>query len=105
VQQECGFFCINIAHHDRIESAHIGPAGIYNSNMEVDRLDILAAIVDAEEIATAVLSVAFYVSDKIGSIHCLLADGLCQKVERDGSRAVIYAAEKTTTLQRFRKPL
>ena len=56
-------------------------------------LALLAAIAEAEEIATAVPSVAFYVSEQPGSIHRLLAEGLCQKVERGGPRAVIYAAE------------
>jgi mannitol-1-phosphate 5-dehydrogenase len=37
--------------------------------------------------------VAFYRSDKPGSIHRLLATGLCKKVEQGGPRAVIYAAE------------
>jgi len=93
VRQEGGFFCVNIAHRDRVESACVGPVEIYNPAMETDRQDILAAIVEAEEIATAVPSVAFYVSDKPGSIHRLLADGLCQKVNLNGPRAVIYAAE------------
>jgi mannitol-1-phosphate 5-dehydrogenase len=93
VQREGGYFCVNIAHRDQVESAHLGPIEIHNPAMETDRQDILAAIVDAEEIATAVPSVAFYVSDKPGSIHRLLAEGLCQKIERGGPRAVIYAAE------------
>jgi mannitol-1-phosphate/altronate dehydrogenase len=93
VQKERGNFCVNIAHRDQVESAHVGPIEIYNPAVESDRQDILAAIVEAEEIATAVPSVAFYTSDKPGSIHRLLADGLCQKVEQDGPRVVVYAAE------------
>jgi mannitol-1-phosphate 5-dehydrogenase len=93
VKQEGGYFCVNIAHHDRVESARVGPVDVYDPNVEVDRLDVLAAIIEAEEIATAVPSVAFYVSEKVGSIHRLLADGLCQKIEQDGPRAVVYAAE------------
>jgi mannitol-1-phosphate 5-dehydrogenase len=93
VQKERGNFCVNIAHRDQVESAHVGPIEIYNPAVESDRLDILAAIVEAEEIATAVPSVAFYTSDKPGSIHRLLADGLCQKVEQGGPRVVVYAAE------------
>jgi mannitol-1-phosphate 5-dehydrogenase len=93
VQREGGYFCVNIAHHDRVELARVGPVEIHNPAVESDRLNILADIVDAEEIATAVPSVAFYVSEKAGSIHRLLAEGLCQKVERDGPRAVVYAAE------------
>lgn len=93
VRQEGGSFCINIAHRDRVESACVGPVEIYDPAVEADRQKILGAIVEAEEIATAVPSVAFYVSDKSGSIHRLLADGLCQKVDLNGPRAVIYAAE------------
>ena len=91
--REGGYFCVNIAHRDQVESARVGPIEIYNPAVEADQQDILAAIVEAEEIATAVPSVAFYVSDKPGSIHRLLADGLCQKIEQGGPRAVIYAAE------------
>jgi len=93
VQREGGDFCVNIAHRDRVESAHFGPVEIHDPAVEADQQAILAAIVEAEEIATAVPSVAFYVSDKPGSIHRLLAEGLCQKIERSGPRAVIYAAE------------
>ena len=93
VRREGGYFCVNIAHHDRVESARVGPVDIYDPNIEADRLDILAAIVEAEEIATAIPSVAFYVSEKPGSIHRLLADGLCQKIEKNRPRAVVYAAE------------
>ncbi len=93
VRQEGGFFCVNIAHRDRVESACLGPVEIYDPGVEADRKNILAAIAEAEEIATAVPSVGFYVSEKPGSIHRLLADGLCQKVDLNGRRAVIYAAE------------
>jgi mannitol-1-phosphate 5-dehydrogenase len=93
VQQEKGHFCVNIAHRDRVESTRVGSIEIYNPGTETDRSDIMAAIVEAEEIATAIPSVAFYVSDKPGSIHRLLADGLLQKVEQGGPRVVIYAAE------------
>jgi mannitol-1-phosphate 5-dehydrogenase len=93
VRQAGGFFCVNIAHCDRVESACIGPIEIYNPAVETDRAAILAAVAEAEEIATAVPSVAFYVSDRPGSIHRVLAEGLCEKVERGGARAVIYAAE------------
>ena len=93
VRLEGGFFCVNIAHRDRVESACIGPVEIYDPAVEADRVVLLAAITEAEEIATAVPSVAFYVSEKPGSIHRLLAEGLCQKAELEGPRAVIYAAE------------
>ena len=93
VRREGGSFCVNIARHDRVEPACIGPVEIYNPAGEADRAALLAAIADAKEIATAVPSVAFYVSEKPGSLHRLLAEGLCRKVERGGPRAIVYAAE------------
>jgi len=93
VRQEGGSFCVNIAHRDRVESACVGPVEIYDPAVEADRQKILGAIVEAEEIATAVPSVAFYVSDRSGSIHRLLAEGLYKKVHLNGPRTVIYAAE------------
>ena len=93
VRREDGFFCVNIAHRDRVESVRIGPIEIHDPVEQADRQGILSAIVEAEEIATAVPSVAFYVSDKSGSIHRLLAEGLCRKVEQGGPRLVVYAAE------------
>lgn len=43
--------------------------------------------------ATAVPSVRHYASDSPGSIHRLLAEGMLRKVQIDGPRGVIYAAE------------
>jgi len=93
VRREGGSFCVNIAQYDRVESACTGPVETYDPAVEADRLALLDAIAEADEIATAVPSVAFYVSEKPGSIQRLLAEGLCLKVERGGARAVVYAAE------------
>jgi mannitol-1-phosphate/altronate dehydrogenase len=93
VRQEGGFFSVNIAQHDRVETARIGQVEIYDPAVEADRQALLDAVAGAEEIATAVPSVAFYISEKPGSIHRLLAEGLCRKVEQGGSPAIIYAAE------------
>lgn len=87
------FYTVNIAWHDWVDSARIGPVEILDPAADADRLQVIAAIAEAEEIATAIPSVAFYVSDKPGSIHRLLAAGLCEKIKRRGPRAVIYAAE------------
>jgi len=86
-------YSVNIAWHDRVDSASIGPVEILDPAADADRQSVIEAIAAAEEIATAVPSVAFYASDKPGSIHRLLVAGLCEKVKRDGPRAVIYAAE------------
>jgi mannitol-1-phosphate 5-dehydrogenase len=93
VRQEGGFFSVNIAQRDRVETARIGPVEIYDPAVEADRQALLDAVAGAEEIATAVPSVSFYVSGKPGSIHRLLAEGLCRKVEQGGPPAIIYEAE------------
>lgn len=86
-------YSVNIAYHDRVDCARIGRVEIQDPAVESDRQQVIEAIVEAEELATAVPSVAFYSSDKPGSIHRLLATGLCKKIEQGGPRAVIYAAE------------
>ncbi len=93
VRRNEGRFRVNIAHPDRVEPVEIGPAEIYDPAVPTSRDALRMAIADAEEIATAVPSVAFYVSDQPGSIHRLIADGLRLKARLRGPRSVIYAAE------------
>jgi len=93
VRRDGGHYQVNIAYQDRVESTCLGPIEIHDPAAQTDRLSILAAIAEAEEIATAVPSVANYVSEEPGSIHRLLAAGLREKAARGGPPAVIYAAE------------
>lgn len=86
-------YAVNIAYHDRVDCTRIGRVEIQDPAVESDCQQVIDAIVEAEELATAVPSVAFYSSDKTGSIHRLLATGLCKKIEQGGPKAVIYAAE------------
>lgn len=93
VRRAGGWYSVNIAHPDRVEIARVGPVEIEDPALEQDRKRLIDAVAEAEEIATAVPSVQFYVSSSPGSIHRLLADGLRKKVADSGPRAVIYAAE------------
>ncbi len=93
VRRSQGWFSVNIAHFDRVETASIGPLGILDPACPYDRIRIIDALAQAEEIATAVPSVRHYVSDGPGSIHRLLAEGLRKKAVQRGPRAIIYAAE------------
>ena len=86
-------YSVNIAYHDRVDCARVERVEIQDPAVDADRQQVIEAIAEAEELATAVPSIAFYISDKPGSIHRLLAAGLCKKIERGGPRAVIYAAE------------
>jgi len=88
-----GRFSVNIAHSDRVEAAEVGPLEIQNPGSELDRRRLVEAIVEAEEISTAVPSVQFYTSPGPGSIHRILAEGLRRKATEGGPRAIVYAAE------------
>ncbi len=88
-----GFCSVNIARADRVEAARVGPVEVYNPNVAEDRGKLIAAISNAEEIATAVPSVDCYALQREGSLHRVLAAGLNLKVQSGGPRAVVYAAE------------
>lgn len=88
-----GFFGLNIAHADHIQRLQLGPIQIENPAVTEDRRRLIEAIAAASEMATAIPSINFYVSDGPGSLHRLLAEGLREKIRGRGLRAVIYAAE------------
>jgi len=93
VRRAGGYCCVNIAYHDRVEKNQIDSIEIEDPASTVGRQHLIAAIAEAEEIATAVPSVESYSSEGPASIHRILADGLCKKVELDGPRMVVYTAE------------
>ncbi len=93
VRKNGGDFTVNIAHSDGIEKAEVGPVEIENPASIHDRIRLIEAVAQAEEIATAVPSVQMYVSEAPGSIHRILAEGLRRKAAQRGPRAVVYAAE------------
>jgi mannitol-1-phosphate 5-dehydrogenase len=88
-----GHFCVNIAHSDRVEHAMVGPVEIEDPASAFDRARLVEAIAEAEEIGTAIPSIAYYVSDAPGSLHRVLAAGLRKKAASNGPRAVVYTAE------------
>jgi len=93
VRRADGRYGLNIAHEDGIERMEIGPVEIYNPQVDEDRAQIVAAVAQAEEMATAIPSVRWYASPGPGSLHRTLAAGLREKIRQSGPRAVIYAAE------------
>jgi mannitol-1-phosphate 5-dehydrogenase len=88
-----GRFCVNIAHRDRVEVVTVGPLEMADPALKLDRQLLMQAIAMADEIATALPSVEYYVSEGPGSVHRLLARGLRAKARKAGPLAVIYAAE------------
>lgn len=93
IRSENNQYCLNIAFNDRVEKALIGPIEILNPSVGSDRQILIEAIADADEISTAVPSVNFYSSEKISSLHRIMASGLLLKVKRYKPLVVIYAAE------------
>lgn len=89
-----GFFSLNIAHFDRIETVRIGPVEVYNPSVEADHAALVDAIASADELATAIPSVRLYDSSTgPDNLPRLLARGLAEKSRRNGPPAVLYAAE------------
>jgi mannitol-1-phosphate 5-dehydrogenase len=93
VRRAHGYFGVNIAHADRVEHFQVGPIEIYDPAVGPDRAQIADAIADAQEISTAVPSVTNYATSGGASICRILAEGLVRKTERNGPRAIAYAAE------------
>jgi mannitol-1-phosphate 5-dehydrogenase len=93
LRQAEGFYTLNIAHPDRVESVRIGPVEIYDPSVAADRERHVAALAEAQEIGTAIPSVTLYQSQGPGSLHHLLADGLRRKAASGGPAEVVYTAE------------
>jgi len=93
VRRAGGRFSVNIAHPDRIECEEVGRVEIEDPGSEAGRCNLVEAITESEEIATAVPSVEFYASPSPGSIRQLLAQGLRRKAATKGPRAIVYTAE------------
>ena len=88
-----GIYALNIAYPDRVESVRVGPIEIYNPAVAQDRDDLLEALGEAQEIGTAIPSVAYYRSAGPGSLHRLLAKGLSGKSSGGDLNALVYTAE------------
>ncbi len=88
-----GTYALNIAHPDRVESVRVGPVEIYDPAVAQDRERLVDALIEAQEMGTAIPSVAFYRSAGPGSLHRLLAAGLGRKSSGGDPEKVVYTAE------------
>jgi mannitol-1-phosphate 5-dehydrogenase len=93
VRSAGGMVTVNVAHANRVEAVQVGPIEIYDPAQEGDRAALVQALANAQEAATAVPSVRFYISDGPGSIHRLIAAGLARKAESGDPPLLLYAAE------------
>lgn len=88
--REHGGYTINIAHDNGIEQAHVRGVELLDPADAGDRERLLDAIAHADELATALPSVAFYDRGET-SVAALLAAGIARR-ER-GRPGILYTAE------------
>lgn len=74
-----GHVRVNIARADRVDVAEVGPLNAADSTVPADAELAIEAIAGADELASALPSVAFYRSDAANSPHRLLAEGLLRR--------------------------
>ncbi len=91
LRRNAGCYAVNVAHADRVGTAHVGPVQIENPAALPGIARLENAVAEAEEISTAVPSILHYAAP--GNIHRILAQGLRKKAAAGGPRAVVYAAE------------
>jgi mannitol-1-phosphate 5-dehydrogenase len=85
---------LNVATPAGIETHEIGPVEILNPLDERDRKSLIEAVALADEIATALPSVAFYGTGKPGDVLDILSSGLREKTsDQRLPAAVVYTAE------------
>jgi len=87
-----GRFGLNIATARGIERASVEGIEIFNPRDPADRAALVEAVAGADELATALPSVAFYEAGGEASVVSVLADGLARR-RTGGRRSVLYAAE------------
>jgi len=84
-----GNYSLNIATPDGIEVHIIRGIEVYNANVPEDRIQLIKALAEADEIATALPSVEFFDRGGDASVAQLLAE-TCRLRQKAG---VVYAAE------------
>jgi mannitol-1-phosphate/altronate dehydrogenase len=91
VRKAEGCYAINIARPDRIERATISGVELYNPAVPEDRQQILQAIVESNELATCLPSVAFFDTGGDTSVARTIAAGLAHRTSP--LPTIIYTAE------------
>lgn len=92
-----GRFALNIARSDRVDVATIGPIAPVDSMVEPER--VIEAIAGADELASALPSVAFYQGPGPASPCRLLAAGLRRRLRPDP--LIVYCAENHRSAARL----
>lgn len=94
VRKAGGRYCVNVAGAQGIAKKDIDGITILNPGDPSDRAALVAAVADADELATALPSVRFYEAGGAASVVSVLADGLAMRRSRgEARRSIVYAAE------------
>ncbi len=88
-----GAYTVNVATASGIAAHEVRGVEILNPRDPVDRAALVEALAEAQEIATALPSVALFAGEAPDAVARVLADGLRRKRERGGPRAVVYTGE------------
>ncbi len=93
-------YVVNVAGADGIDWATVDGVRLLNPGVAAERRELVHAIAEADEIATALPSVACYAAGAEASPSACLADGL--RLRGSGARpAVIYTAENDNRAAKF----
>lgn len=94
VRGNAGNCWINIATGTGIRQCAVSGVEMFNPLKDDDRRALVAALAEADEVATALPSVAFYSKGEKKSVASLLSDGLKERLAAGcKKRCVVYAAE------------
>lgn len=93
VRRARGIYCVNVADEEGVFSKSVHGIEMLNPRNAGDREQLICAVAEACEIATAVPAVSCYCGDEPDSIISILSEGLRLKMARQGPRAIIYTAE------------
>ncbi len=94
IRNNGGYYELNIATPTGIKAHRVGPVEIFNPLDEADRVELIHAVAESSEIATALPSVKFYGMGGPGDVQEILAAGLRLKMDNpDLPAAVIYTGE------------
>lgn len=94
VRAHKGLFALNVVTADGVGRHEVGPVDIFNPLVAEDRRCLVEALAEADEIGTALPSVACYSTQQPGNVADLLAEGLQRKsLDRALPASVVYTAE------------
>jgi mannitol-1-phosphate 5-dehydrogenase len=86
-----GHYRLNIARADHVDVAEVGPVTVADSAVPADAELVIEAIAGADELTSALPSVAFYRTDGPNSPHRLLAEGLRRRTR--STPLIVFCAE------------